>query len=691
MDNDRYGTAAYGSSAGPAPVDTYMADAGADDRYRSARHHRAEDDDDRSHRRSSGRREYERDDRRRYDDREREYPYEREHGYDRERDHDRRRSSGRRDDGGYGGGGGSHHRNSRDDGHYDSSSRSHRRGYDDHYDDDHRGGRGGGGGGGGGGRGRGGGDWRNADAREASPTIKRSPTPEGTIPLSQRQRKSNKWDLAPDGFEGIGALQAKASGIFGRGAAKSLSAVPHMGLADGAHGGLPPIHIAHNASGLGMPGGGQIGAQASLAVNPNVNRQARRLYVGNITYDANEANIAAFFNQRMREMGFAPPGEGEPCVGAQINPDKGYAFVEFKSPEEATNAMSFDGIVFQNQSLKIRRPKDYQGPDIVPPRAVHVPGVISTNVPDSPNKIFIGGLPTYIADEQVIELLKAFGELRAFNLVKEAGSGASKGFAFCEYVDPAITDIACQGLNDIELGGRRLVVQRASVGANRGGPTGTNMGPVGPGGTIVPPAFTADGGQAGEPTPCMQMLNMVTPQELVDDEEYTEIVEDIRDECAKFGTVLDVRIPRPMAESKGAAGNTWRVTQAARTEDDSSKVEREGVGRVYVKFAAVDECAVALQQIAGRQFGGRVVICAFLREEEWPADEDGGENADATTGQMNDGVGAAAGEAAAADLADVSAAAAAADAEIADQLAAKTEGEGEGQEEPVREGGEGGQ
>ncbi|CAD6897190.1 unnamed protein product [Tilletia laevis] len=656
MDHDRYGSAAYGASAGPASGDVYMADAtrGADhagpeaDRYRSARHNRPENDDERSQRRS-GRREYERDDRRRDYDRERDYSYDREHGYDRERDHDRRRS-GRRDEGGYGGS--HHHRNSRDDGHYESPARPQRRGYDDHYDDDHRGGASRGGGGG---RGRGGPDWRNADAREPSPTIKRSPTPEGTIPLSQRQRRNSKWDLAPDGFEGIGALQAKASGIFGRGAAKALSAVPHMGQDGGGHGGLPPIHIGGNGSGMGLPGG-QIGAQASLAVNPNVNRQARRLYVGNITYEANEAIIASFFNHRMREIGHAPPGEGDPCVGAQINPDKGYAFVEFRSPEEATIAMGFDGIVFQNQSLKIRRPKDYQGPDIAPPRAVHVPGVISTNVPDSPNKIFIGGLPTYIADEQVIELLKAFGELRAFNLVKEAGSGASKGFAFCEYVDPAITDIACQGLNDIELGGRRLVVQRASVGANRTGPTGSNIGPLGPGG-IIPPSFTADGGQAGEPTPCMQMLNMVTPQELIDDEEYTEIVEDVRDECAKFGTVLDVRIPRPMAESKGAAGNTWRVTQTAKTGDnEDSKVEREGVGRVYVKFAAVDECAVALQQIAGRQFGGRVVICAFLREEEWPADEDGGENADATTGQMNDGVGAAAGQAAAAGLADASAA-----------------------------------
>ena len=47
-------------------------------------------------------------------------------------------------------------------------------------------------------------------------------------------------------------------------------------------------------------------------------------------------------------------------------------------------------------------------------------------VPDTPNKIFIGGLPIYLNDDQVVELLKSFGELRAFNLVKDPATGQSK-------------------------------------------------------------------------------------------------------------------------------------------------------------------------------------------------------------------------------------------------------------------------
>lgn len=83
--------------------------------------------------------------------------------------------------------------------------------------------------------------------------------------------------------------------------------------------------------------------------------------------------------------------------------------------------MVFDNVVLCNTVLKIRRPKDFVPEPGAETGAPHVPGVISTNVPDSNNKVFVGGLPSYLNDEQVIELLKSFGELKAFNLVKEAG------------------------------------------------------------------------------------------------------------------------------------------------------------------------------------------------------------------------------------------------------------------------------
>jgi hypothetical protein len=69
------------------------------------------------------------------------------------------------------------------------------------------------------------------------------------------------------------------------------------------------------------------------------------------------------------------------------------------------------GINFKGQSLKIRRPHDYQPmpgmTDSVPVNAAPVLGVISTVVPDSPHKIFIGGLPNYLNEDQVCASLSA--------------------------------------------------------------------------------------------------------------------------------------------------------------------------------------------------------------------------------------------------------------------------------------------
>lgn len=157
--------------------------------------------------------------------------------------------------------------------------------------------------------------------------------------------------------------------------------------------------------------------------------------------------------------------------------------------------------------------------------------IVSTNVEDTPHKVFIGGLPSNLNEEEVKDLLQVrnfsfsfflrflhflffstshfllwfqvFGLLKSFNLVRDTTTGVSKGYAFCEYLNPEDTgmlqqthtitqsqalshyqtsffifdrsirffiflfflDKACKALNKMKLGDKTLVVQRASVGA----------------------------------------------------------------------------------------------------------------------------------------------------------------------------------------------------------------------------------
>jgi splicing factor U2AF subunit len=54
--------------------------------------------------------------------------------------------------------------------------------------------------------------------------------------------------------------------------------------------------------------------------------------------------------------------------------------------------------------------------------------------------LYCGGLPEFLSGDQVKELLTAFGQLKAFTLVIDEDTGLSKGYAFCEYLDPSLTD-----------------------------------------------------------------------------------------------------------------------------------------------------------------------------------------------------------------------------------------------------------
>ncbi|KAH7106043.1 hypothetical protein BKA62DRAFT_809497 [Auriculariales sp. MPI-PUGE-AT-0066] len=344
--------------------------------------------------------------------------------------------------------------------------------------------------------------------------------------------------------------------------------------------------------------------------SPNLARQSRRLYIGSITPEITEQNLTTFFNQKMREMNLGQQNvAGDPVLAVQVNYEKNYAFVEFRSADDATAAMAFDGIIFMSGPLRIRRPKDYMGNEYSAPSSLHVPGVVSTNVPDSLNKIFVGGLPTYLNEEQVMELLKSFGELKAFNLVREGNNGPSKGFAFFEYVETTLTDVAIQGLSGMELGDRTLVVQRASVGSKAGGGLIPNpevpydqMPPqLRP---IVPLALSQP--ESLSEARVVLMLNMVTPDELVDDADFGELQDDVRDECSKFGAVEDLRIPRP--SKRGGPKYGPAAMEAAKAD------EAAGVGRVYIKYFKPSDAQTALRSLAGRSFGGRSIICTLLTE-----------------------------------------------------------------------------
>ena len=144
-------------------------------------------------------------------------------------------------------------------------------------------------------------------------------------------------------------------------------------------------------------------------------RHARRLYVGGIPPGTVEEDLSVYFNNVIARATAPTVLEGgPPVVQIYINPEKCFAFVELTSIELTTACLTLDGMKYDHRTgtsiIRVRRPNDFK-PELMPtnlqPLAhfnLNVFGM-ANSVAEGPGKLFIGGLPYHLADEQVKELL----------------------------------------------------------------------------------------------------------------------------------------------------------------------------------------------------------------------------------------------------------------------------------------------
>ncbi|XP_057544212.1 splicing factor U2af large subunit B-like [Amaranthus tricolor] len=484
--------------------------------------------------------------------RERDYHRERDRGDDRDGHHRNDRDRSNRDD---------RDRNSRDERRRDYGGRDYGRSHD--RDRRHRG-------------------------RSRSPSPSRS-----------RSKRTSGFDMAPPTGSSVSSVSAQSL-------QDQLPGVPQ-----------PVTGHAHSMFTGGPSQLGHLSLMPAQFMTQQATRHARRVYVGGLPPSANEQTIATFFSQIMTTVGGNAAGPGDAVVNVYINHEKKFAFVEMRSVEEASNAMALDGISFEGVSVRVKRPTDYNpalaaalGPSLPNPSlnlaAVGlVPGAVSGT--EGPDRIFVGGIPYYFNEEQMRELLQSFGPLKAFDLVKDRDTGNSKGYGFCVYQDPSVTDIACDALNGLKMGDKTLTVRRAAVSNGQAklehenllahaqqhvamqkmalDASGFNLL-----GATIPTMETTE-----IPTKILCLNQVVTVDELRNDNEYEEILEDMREECGKFGSLLSVVIPRPNME-----GNLV-----------------PGVGKVFLEYVDTAACSAAKKMLGGRKFGGNTVTADYYPEDKF--------------------------------------------------------------------------
>ncbi|XP_028124035.1 splicing factor U2af large subunit B-like isoform X2 [Camellia sinensis] len=409
-----------------------------------------------------------------------------------------------------------------------------------------------------------------------------------------KSKRISGFDMAPPAsaiLAGAAAAAAAASAAVAGQIPGNAPAIPGMfpnmfPLASGQFGPLPVMPVQ--------------------AMTQQATRHARRVYVGGLSPTANEQSVATFFSHVMSAIGGNTAGPGDAVVNVYINHEKKFAFVEMRSVEEASNAMALDGIIFEGAPVKVRRPSDYNpslaatlGPSQPNPNlnlaAVGLT-IGSAGGLEGPDRIFVGGLPYYFTEAQIRELLESFGPLRGFDLVKDRETGNSKGYAFCVYQDLSVTDIACAALNGIKMGDKTLTVRRANQGTTQPKPEQESVllhaqQQIALQRLMLQPVALA--------TKVLCLTQVVTADELKDDEDYEDILEDMRIECGKFGTLVNIIIPRPNPNDEPTPG----------------------VGKVFLEYADVESATRARQGLNGRKFGGNQVVAVFYPENKFSEGE----------------------------------------------------------------------
>ena len=177
---------------------------------------------------------------------------------------------------------------------------------------------------------------------------------------------------------------------------------------------------------------------------------------------------------------------------------------------------------------------------------------------DLPNRLFIGGLPYFLNETMVKELVEAFGPTKSFVLVTDRETGNSKGYGFFVYQDQSVTDVAMRGLHGMQMGEKTLTVRRATGGdatdsapGRRGGDERSAAAPgrrraaprpgVAAGASHAPRGGGAAAAATGAPPPPSSNppSAVVSLGGMLDGEPATtrvaDIGEDMREELGKFG------------------------------------------------------------------------------------------------------------------------------------------------------------
>lgn len=315
-----------------------------------------------------------------------------------------------------------------------------------------------------------------------------------------------------------------------------------------------------------------------------------------------------FLNGAMRRVNLCPQ-DATPILNCRTNAK--FAFVECASVDDANRTLNLNGIPFLGASLRVSRPSKYAGPHVpsqtwqqltgqpLPPGMIPVPENTGGSPEEKINReLFVGNTTPEMTESMLKDFLGR--ALEQVGLTQMPGNPilacrVSGKFAFVELRSKEEAANALN-LNNIPYLGAQLRVGRPSKYTGPETPHGNwedilakfmsgelqlNVATQAPTAAAIAPTPVA---QQQQPTSIVSLKHMLTEQDLEDDAEYNDILEDTRDECASFGTLKNIVIPR----------------------------SGPGATKIFLEYLSVEDADKAIAGLAGRTFDGRKVEAVYF-------------------------------------------------------------------------------
>ena len=132
---------------------------------------------------------------------------------------------------------------------------------------------------------------------------------------------------------------------------------------------------------------------------------------------------------------------------------KGFAFVQFSTPEEAVAAKALSGTVIEGKSIDVRLKAE--------PRAPREDKFANAAPVNEAAKLYVAYMPENYGADELRMLLQPYGLPSDVRVISDRETGRSRGFGFAQMMDEQQAHSAIQGLNGQIIDGKQLVVRIA--------------------------------------------------------------------------------------------------------------------------------------------------------------------------------------------------------------------------------------